>query len=100
MNWLRLRPACSHCGLAFERREPDHFLGSMSVNMLLTQGMFVVVFVAQVLATRPDIPWDRVLWTSLAAMVVTPFAIYPWAKLLWLAGDLAFRPRGEGGERH
>jgi uncharacterized protein (DUF983 family) len=92
-HWLRLRPACAGCGLAFDRGEHDYFLGALAVNLLLTLTAWVATFLACVLATRPRVDWTLALYVSVTAMVVTPVALYPFARLLWLAGDLGFRPR-------
>ncbi len=92
-HWLRLQPACAGCGLAFDRDEHDYFLGALAVNLLLTLIAWVATFLACVLATRPQVDWTLALYVSVAAMVVTPVALYPFSRLLWLAGDLGFRPR-------
>ena len=81
--------------MAFDRGEHDYFLGALAVNLLLTLCAWVVTFLACVLATRPHVDWTLALDVSVVAMVVTPVALYPWARLLWLAGDLALRPRGQ-----
>ncbi len=89
-RWFRMRSACPTCELDFER-EDGYWTGAVMVNLAVTEGVFIVLFLAMVLATAPDVPWTIVLVVVVAANVVVPIAFYPFSRALWLAGDLAFR---------
>ena len=53
--------------------------------------MLTVVLVA----TWPDPPWTSLIVMGVVQMVLTPILFYPFAKALWLAFDLVFRPATE-----
>ncbi len=89
-RWFRMRAACPTCGLDFEREE-GYWTGAVMVNLAVTEGVFVVVFLAMILATAPEVAWSAVLAVVVAANVIVPIAFYPFSRTLWLAGDLAFR---------
>lgn len=59
----------------------------MAVELLFAFLLGVVV-----IATYPNTPWDLVQWGGLVLMIVGAVACYPFAKAIWLAADLIFRP--------
>jgi len=91
-SWFRLRDSCGACGLTLERGEPGWFLGALTFQLVALELLFAVVFVVVAWRTWPDPPWDLLLWGSVATMVAGALVGYPFAKLAWLAFDLAFRP--------
>jgi len=92
VSWFRLRESCGACGLMLERGEPGWFLGALTMQLGALELLFAVVFVAVAWRTWPDPPWDLLLWGSVVTLVVGALVGYPFAKLGWLAFDLAFRP--------
>jgi uncharacterized protein (DUF983 family) len=91
-NWLKLHVRCGNCGIRTERGEHDYFMGSMMLNFVMT-GTILLVAIAVTLVTRwPDVPWDTLQWVGPAAMIVLPFVLFPWSKLVWLAFDIMLRP--------
>ena len=94
-RWFRMRPECPRCGLDFEREE-GYWTGAVMINLAVTEGVFIAVFVALVAATWPDPPWALVLAVVVAINVVVPVALYPFSRTMWLAGDLAFRQSVDG----
>jgi uncharacterized protein (DUF983 family) len=97
VHWFRMRRDCGHCGRALERGEQDYFLGAMLFNLVIAELLFAAVFVAILVAMWPTVPWDAIQYGAPLGMAATPFATYPFSKLLWLAFDLTFRPEGGGG---
>ncbi len=89
-RWFRMRSACPTCDLDFEREE-GYWTGAVMVNLAVTEAIFVVVFLAVILATAPDVNWTVVLIVVVTANVIVPILFYPLSRTLWLAGDLAFR---------
>ena len=95
-SWFRLRESCGACGLVLERGEPGYFLGALAVQLVALELLFAAVCVVVAARTWPDPPWDAMLWGAVATLVVGALVGYPFAKLGWLAFDLAFRPPGGG----
>ncbi len=89
-RWFGMAPACPTCRLDFEREE-GYWTGAMMVNLAVTEGVFLVVFVGLVLATAPDVPWRTVLIVVVALNLALPLVFFPFSRTLWLAGDLALR---------
>jgi len=88
---------CPGCGLHFEREE-GYWTGAMMINLAVTEGVFLVAFIVSIVAMWPDVNWGLVLAIVVAANVVVPIVFYPFAKTLWVAGDMAFR-RASGEPR-
>lgn len=91
-RWVRMLESCPRCQLLFERGERDYFIGSYTVNFVGAELMIVTAGFVVLLATWPDVPWNALKWGLLAFMVPFPFFTYPFAKTIWLAIDLLFRP--------
>ena len=95
-RWLLMRRTCPRCGLLLDRDEADYFLGGYVVNFVAAELLVVAGGLAAIVLTWPRVPWDAVLWGLLLSMVTAPILFYPFAKTLWLAIDLFFRPPGAG----
>lgn len=91
-RWLVMRRSCPGCHLILDRGEPDYFLGGFVINFVAAELVVVLGGLVAVLATWPDVPWTAIEWALLILMVPVPVLFYPWAKALWLAVDLVFRP--------
>lgn len=91
-RWLRRLPGCPECGLRLDRGESDYFIGAYLLNLVAAELIIAVGLLAALLATWPTPPWDAIQWGGMALMVLMPLVTYPFAELLWLAFDLAFRP--------
>jgi uncharacterized protein (DUF983 family) len=91
-HWFKLRVRCGTCGLRLERGEHDYFTGSMLLNYCLA-GVIVLGALAIILIARwPEIPWSLIQYGSPVVIIVLPFLLFPFSKLLWLAADIAIRP--------
>jgi uncharacterized protein (DUF983 family) len=91
-HWFKMRDRCGNCGLAIERGERDYFIGSMMFNLVVSEMLFAVVFVAVLLTTWPDVPWDTLEWAAPLGMLAAPFILFPFSKLAWLGFDILLRP--------
>ena len=91
-SWFRLKNRCPGCALELDRGEHDHFLGAMMFNIVVAEGVFVLGFVAVLLATWPSPPWALLEYGGVAAMIAAPFAFYPLSRAIWLAFDIMLRP--------
>jgi hypothetical protein len=57
--------------------------------------VFSVWVVGFLLVTWPTPPWELFQATTIALMLVVPFAFFPYSKTLFLAFDLLVRPPTE-----
>lgn len=97
-SWFRLKSRCPRCALPLERGEQhDYWIGGMMFNIVLSEGLAVLVVGGTILLTWPDVPWNVAWIGAIALMLVAPFLLYPMSRLVWLAFDLIFRP---GRESH
>jgi uncharacterized protein (DUF983 family) len=91
-GYTTLREHCPTCGLRLQRGESDYFIGAYLLNLVAVELVFAVVLAAIIIATYPRTPWALVQWGGLALMLTGAVLCYPFAKALWLAADLIFRP--------
>ena len=91
-------PDCPRCGLHFER-EQGYFAGALAINMIITGGLFAVVFVTMIVLTMPDIPVTPLLAVTIPIVVLVPIIAYPFSKTLWVAIDRAVLQRLDDNER-
>jgi uncharacterized protein (DUF983 family) len=92
-GWIALVPRCGWCGIRLDRGETDAFFGGFTVSLLAA----LLLTAALVLAA---IAWGHLGAGALEAIAVVAIAVFvpafhPFGRLLWLAGDLAFRPPRE-----
>lgn len=91
-HYFTMVPDCPRCGLHFER-ESGYWTGALALNFGFSLGIFVVLFVALVAATIPNIPVLPLILVLVPAMIIAPVGFYPFSKTLWLAIDCAFLQR-------
>ena len=91
-GYTALRERCPTCGLRLQRGESDYFIGAYLLNLVAVELLFAIVLATIIIATYPDTPWVLVQWGGLLLMLAGAVLCYPFAKALWLAADLIFRP--------
>jgi len=92
-SWFQIRAGCPACGLRLERdEESEYWLGAYTLNFIVTEVLFAAGLLGVLVLTWPEPPWTAILWGGAAQMILTPIVFYPFAKALWLAIDLMFRP--------
>jgi uncharacterized protein (DUF983 family) len=91
-HWLKMRAECGNCGIRMERGEKDYFIGSMMWNLLLSEVLFITIFVGVLVVRWPNVPWDALQISAPAGMLLAPFLLFPFSKLVWLAFNLILRP--------
>jgi uncharacterized protein (DUF983 family) len=94
-SFLHLKDSCPRCGMRMERGEHDYFLGAYLFNLVAVELLLAGVFVAVLIATWPDPPWDAIQYGGLVLMLLGAVLCYPFAKTTWLAFDLMLRPMTE-----
>jgi uncharacterized protein (DUF983 family) len=92
LGWFTVAPSCPGCGLHLDRDEPGYWIGSYTINLFVTEGVFALVFLAGILLTWPAVPWTALAIICGGLAVLTPILVFPHSKLFYLAIDLAFRP--------
>jgi uncharacterized protein (DUF983 family) len=85
---------CPRCRLEFERRESGYIVGAYMLNIVAAEMVVVAIGLAVVVATWPDPPWDGLMYGGAALVLLMPLLFYPVSKTLFLAMDLALRPKG------
>jgi hypothetical protein len=88
---------CPRCGLHFERTQ-GYWLGSMAINLAVTMGIFLLVFVGGMVLTWPDVPWTGLLIVVVSVNLLVPIFFHPIARTLWVAIERHLRSRSEAYE--
>lgn len=90
--WAAVRERCIACGFRYERSDDRYFSGAMFVNLMVAELLFALSFLAAILITWPDVPWDALTYGGAAAMVLIPALLFPVSKVVWLSVDVLVRP--------
>lgn len=96
LSWFTVAPSCPVCGFHLDRDEPGYWLGSYTVNLFATEGVWVLFFVSGLVVTWPTVPWSGLLYGGLGVGILTPILLFPFTKTVYLAIDLSFRPPEPG----
>lgn len=92
-SWFKIKHDCPTCGLVLERGESeDYWLGAYMFNLVAAELVSVATAVAVIIALWPKVPWNFVWALSVVLAIVMPVLFLPFARDLWLAFDLMFRP--------
>jgi len=79
-----MRKACPRCEWRFEK-EQGGYLGAMVVNYGAAIGLWLVVLLAGLVFTVPDVPVVPLTIASVVVLVMVPIAFYPRSKTIWAA---------------
>ncbi|MGH2788265.1 MAG: DUF983 domain-containing protein [Actinomycetota bacterium] len=90
-SWFRLRETCPRCRLAFSREE-GYWVGAIIINTAVTEVVFGVLFVATLVTSFPEVPWQPLLAVGLATNGLFPIFFHPYSKTLWVPIDLHIHP--------
>lgn len=90
MSWFQTRMACPRCDLRFAREEGG-FLGAMTINYAVSIGSWLVVLVAGIVLTVPDMPVVALLVLSAVVLIGVPLWFYPRSKMIWTAVEFLIR---------
>jgi uncharacterized protein (DUF983 family) len=91
-SWFKLKERCPRCRLHLHREEGDYFLGAYVIMLIAMEMVFAFGFLVVLLVTWPNPPWEAIQWIGAVVLTGSILVAYPFAKTLWLAIDLMFRP--------
>ena len=91
-TWFRLEEQCPRCRLNLHREEGDYFLGAYTIMLIAIEMLFAIGFLITLLVTWPNPPWEMIQWVGVIVLIAGTVIAYPFAKTLFLAIDLIFRP--------
>jgi hypothetical protein len=60
--------------------------------LIVVELLFAIGFVIVLLVTWPNPPWEAIQWIGIIVLSAGAVIAYPFAKTLFLAIDLIFRP--------
>jgi uncharacterized protein (DUF983 family) len=91
-GYFAMVPDCPRCGLHFER-EQGYWAGALAINFVSSGGLIVLLLVALLIATLPDVNAALLLGVLVPVAILGPMIWYPYSKTLWVAIDRAFLQR-------
>lgn len=86
-RWFEIVPSCPRCGLVFDRGE-GFWLGTMAINLGVTELAFGALLVGGMVLTWPDVPWMALTVGAVLLNALLPLFLYPFAKTTFLAVEL------------
>ena len=87
------------CGLRLEREEGG-FLGAVTINYVVTAGVWVVLLVVWLVVGLPDLHVAALTIASLAVAGLFPLLFWPFSKTIWASVDyLIYRTSPDYGSR-
>jgi uncharacterized protein (DUF983 family) len=94
VSWFRMCPSCPDCGLRFDREpEGGYWVGSYTINLMATEAVLAGLFLAGMLLTWPNPPWEALVYGDAGVALFCPVFFFPFTKTLFIAIDLTFRPQ-------
>jgi uncharacterized protein (DUF983 family) len=98
-SWFRIRERCPRCGLRLEREEGG-FLGAMTINYVVTAGVWLALLVVWLVVDLPDLHVAALTIASLAVAGLFPLLFWPFSKTIWASVDyLIYRTSPDYGSR-
>jgi uncharacterized protein (DUF983 family) len=91
VSWTHLKARCPNCSHAYEREE-GYWVGAIIMNTAVTETLFLVLFLAVLFATIPDIAWIPLLVIGIVTNGLFPVWFFPRSKTTWVAVDLILHP--------
>ncbi|MGE0354774.1 MAG: DUF983 domain-containing protein [Gemmatimonadales bacterium] len=98
-HWFKIKASCPACGLASNRGEDGYSLGALWFNLLMAEAVSVGLFLTTLALTWPTPPWGVLQYTAPIEAAIMPLLFFPFARTLFLAFDLCFRPYEVGDRR-
>lgn len=90
-GWFKMSDRCARCGHLYER-ESGYWVMAIVINTAAMEALFLILFLAIVVATMPDVDWRLMLIALLVTNGIFPVFFYPFSKTIWVAIDLYIHP--------
>ncbi len=91
-SFFKLKAHCPTCGLRLERGEGDYFVGAYLFNLIAVELILFFCVCGFVYITWPNPPWNIITPVTATLVLAGCVLCYPFAKITWLAVDIAIRP--------
>lgn len=88
-GWFRMFPACSQCGLKYDR-EPGYFLGSIYFNYGLTALIVTISYIVGAFVL--ELPSNALMTGLVVFCVLFPLWFFRYARALWMGFDQKIDP--------
>lgn len=99
-TYFRMKETCPTCGLVLDRGESqDYWLGAYMFNLVTAELVAMGIAVGLIILSWPAVPWTLVWILSIVLAAAMPVLFFPFARDIWLAWDLYFRPREPADSR-
>lgn len=88
-HWLVIADDCPACRISLVR---GNRVGAYIVNMAFSESVVMIAVLSILISGWPTPPWDLLGWLAPLLAVLSPLAFYPFARLIFVAADLAIHP--------
>src|SRR5690606_17924526 len=93
--WLKVANDCPRCGISLVR---GNRVGAYIINMAVAESLTIALIIGVIVKRWPDVPWDFLGWAAPLLAVLSPLMFYPFARLLFVAVDIAIYPDAKRDE--
>lgn len=91
-SYYRKEDHCLTCGLRWRRDDVGYELGAAAMAAIITLGPLMLLLLALVVVTWPEIEVVMMFIVLGVGALVLPFFTYPRAYIMWQAVDIVMRP--------
>lgn len=88
-RWYDAPDDCPTCGISLIR---GNRVGAYILNLVVAELLVMAAILGVVVASWPTPPWELLGWLAPTLAVASPLLFYPFAKLTFVALDLAVHP--------
>ena len=88
-GWFSAPDDCPRCGISLIR---GNRVGAYILNLVVAELLVMAVILGVVVSSWPTPPWDLLGWLAPTLAITSPLLFYPFAKLAFVAIDLAVHP--------
>src|SRR5690606_28684162 len=94
-HWLRIADDCPSCGISLVRGTR---VGAYIINMAVSESLTAALIVGVIVSRWPEVPWDFLSWAAPLLAVLSPLVFYPFARIGFVAVDIAVHPHAHRDE--
>lgn len=88
-NWFWAPEDCPQCKISLIR---GNRVGAYILNLVVAELIVMGVILAVTVRSWPSPPWELLGWLAPLLAISSPLIFYPFAKMLFVAIDLAAHP--------